>query len=477
MKKSNKKGFTLIEVLGVIVILGMVITMISSLLFYGINVFNMTSADYEVQSSVRMAMAKTDKLVRYSRATFAVPSIAYMDADWNYIGLSDDHTKIMNYTWDAATSTHLQEVIAGPFNGITFNLAFEKTNKLSKDNTIRMYFQSFNQDETVKRYDIQSGYESLNSLQVVDYGTTSNPAIALAYRNDDVVYENYGVVVNIAMVLDVSGSMGSGLVNPNGYITTSNPSRISVLVNQSKAIVEQFASNTNGDVSINMSLVPFSTYAKDPSGFYDIKNASEKTSLLNKINGLSANGNTNTGDGLRRAYYELQAKQASDEATVTTDTLIKNYTIILVDGESNNASLYNTYTCTKYKNGVCTKFKNWASHYYEASGTIDDCNYTSTSINCTPGYINSSSYANTYVNIEGAYLSDPEFVSNYVVSFAQDVTQSEIVFIANATNTADSRVFYATDATQLGLSFTEIQLSITNELWQFLGPKLSPTAG
>ena len=76
----------------------------------------------------------------------------------------------------------------------------------------------------------------------------------------------------------------------------------------------------------------------------------------------------------------------------------------------------------------------------------------------------------------GARLSDPDFVSNYLVSFAMSKTTSQISYIATATATTDDRIYYATDADTLGLSFTEIQMSINNELWRFLGPKLSADA-
>jgi len=480
MRAINKKGFTLLEVIVVLAILGTVMSMISGLLFYGFDVFQLTSKDYQVQSDVRLFMEKTNSLVRYSRALFAVPDVTYLDAEWSYIGLNSDHTMLINYKWDAASSTHIQEVMAGPYEGITFNIGFEKTNNLSKDNTLRMYLESFTADGAVKRYEIKSGYEALNSLQVINYGTLTNPATALAYREEQYSYENFKLVVNIAMVLDVSGSMGSGLVNPNGYISSSNPSRISVLVAQSKLLVAQFAQNTNTDVSINMSLVPFSSYAKTPSIFYDIKNATQKSSLLSKINALSANGNTNTGDGLRRAYYELLDKQTADLASATSDTLVKNYTIILVDGDSNHSSMDNTSTtktvCTRYKNGVCTRTQQqttWDQFYFDADGTINNCTFTSSNNNCAPGYVYSVSQANEYVGLMGEKLSNPDFVSNYLISFATDVSASQITFIANSTNLPASRIYYATDADQLGLSFTEIQMSITNDLWQFLGPKLA----
>lgn len=482
--KNNKRGFTLVELVVVIAIIGMVITTIFSLLFFGFDVYTMTAEDYSVQSDVRIAMEKTNSLVRYSRALFAVPDVTYMDDEWSYIGLNEDHTMIINYEWDADLEDHVEEVLVGPYDGVTFNIGFEKTNNMAKDNTLHLYFESFNSDGTVKRYDIKSGYEALNSLQVVNYGTETNPATALAYRQEQYSYENYNLIVNIAMILDVSGSMGWGLTDPNDYISSSNPSRISVLRTQSEMIVERFAQNTNDDVSINMSLVTFSTYAKTPSIFYDVKNSSQRNTLLNKIGDLSANGNTNTGDGLRRGYYQLLTKQTADLAAITEDTIIKNYTIILVDGESNHSSMYNTKTttqvCTKWdKYGNCTRYKNqttWDQFFYEDNGTIENCTFTSQSTSCTPGYVSSVSQANAYVALTGGYLTDPDFVTNYLVSFATDVSESEIVFIAGSTNTPDQRVFYATDADQLGLSFTEIQMSITNDLWHFLGPKLSETA-
>lgn len=484
MKVMNKKGFTLVELVVVIAIIGMVITTIMGLLFYGYDVYTLTSKDFTVQSDVRLAMEKTNKLVRFSNALFAVPDVTYKDPEWNYIGMNADHTAIIDYKWDSTSQTHIQEVMVGPYNGMTFNIGFEKDNNLSKDNTIRMYFESYNADGSVKRYDIKSGYEALNSLQVVNYGTETNPATALAYRQENYAYTNFNMIVNIEMILDVSGSMGWGLVDPNASVnSTTNPSRISVLRTQSKMIVEKFAQNTNADVAINIALSPFATYAKSPSIFYNVKNASEKTSLLNTITNLGASGNTNTGDGLRRAYYKLLDKQTSDLASATTSTIVKNYTIILVDGESNHSSMYNTSSteriCTRYKNNVCTRWKNqttWVEHYYEADGTINNCTFTSSSTDCTPGYVSNTSHAYDYVALIGQYLSNPDFVTNYLVSFATDVSQSQITFLADATNIPNQRVYYATDADQLGLSFTDIQMSITNDLWHFLGPKLSATA-
>ncbi len=485
MKTLDKRGITLLELIVVIMIIGMVITTITSLVLFGYNVYGMTSRDFQVQSDVRIAMERTNILVRYSRAVFAVPDISYLDDEWDYIGLSEDQTMIMSYKWNSVTKDHKSEILIGPYDGVTFNIGFEKDDSLIKDNTLRMYFESFTNDGTTKRYDIVSGYEALNALQVVDYGTALAPATALAYRSDEFTYENFELIVNISMVIDVSGSMAWGLNNPNTSVhPTNNPSRINVLKTQASMIVNKFAENQNDDVSINIQLVPFHNHANNPHAFLDVKNATQRSTLLNNINNLNANGATNTGDGLRRSYHSLLNKQTNDLLNVSNDTIIKNYTIILVDGESNYASRYNT-TSTTQEWGCIRWFLFWcreegyvsttqySTHYLEADGNINNCTYTPNSAGCTPGYVHNIPQANEYVQLMGNHLADPNFVTNYLVAFARDVSQSEITFIANAANIPNERVFYATDADQLGLSFTEIQMSITNDLWHFLGPKLT----
>jgi prepilin-type N-terminal cleavage/methylation domain-containing protein len=487
----NKKGFTLVEVLVVLAITGMVTTMIFSLLFYGFDVFSMTSKEYELQTNVRMAMQKTDKLVRYSTALFAVPDLMYLDDEWDYVGVSEDGTKIVSYTWNNTSHSHDETILVGPYDGVTFDMGFSKSNTLSTDNTLQLYFDSFDVNGSSRRYHIQSGYESLNALQVIDYGTASHPSKALAFRNETHSYENYKIIVNIAMVLDTSGSMDWDLKGNQINSGSTTKSRIDILKTQASAMVENFAQNSNGDVSINISLVPFGSYAKTPSIFYDIKKSSDKTTILSKINGLNATGSTNTGDGLRRAFYQLDTKRKADLAATSADTIVKNYTITLVDGVTNTHSMKNTsstttsWGCIEWKNnGKCKTEGNvtttsWDKQYYTDSGTIKNCSFVLEGTSCTPGYDSGNdgnADANGYVTLMGAKLSNPDFSTNYMVSFAMSKTTSPIGFIATATATPSERIYYATDADSLGLSFTEIQMSITNELWRFLGPKLTATA-
>jgi len=484
MKKINRKGFTLVEVLAVLAIVGIVLTMIFSLLFYGFNIFTMTSAEYQVQSGTRLALQQTDRLVRYSTAIFAVPDVTYLDPEWSYIGTNSDHTEIINYKWDATSQTHIEEIMAGPYPDVTFNIGFTKQNNLSTDNSLKLYFETYAADGTTKRYNILSGYEALNALQVINYGTESHPATALAYRNETASYENYKVIVNIAMVLDTSGSMAWDLTGHSIDDGSSTLSRLTILETQAAALVDNFSSNSNSDVSINISLVPFESIAPTPSIFYDIKNANQKTAIKTAIENLDTNGTTNTGDGLRRAFYQLQTKQTADTASATVDTIIKNYTIILVDGDTNTHSMSNSSSrvCTVWKtNGTCKTYKTvWTTpQYYTDSSTVPSCQFTARQTSCPLGYVrgdDGNTTANNYVALMGANLSDPDFATNYVVSFASNVSASQITYIADSTATPTERIYYATDADSLGLSFTEIQMSITNELWRFLGPRLSASS-
>ncbi len=462
--RSNK-GFTLLELIVVLSIIGLVITTIFSILFFGYDVFGRTQKEFDIQSQVRLAMEEMGGLIRGSRALFAVPSIDYKDPEWRYIALNDSHDRIVSYSFNTGTSSWEEATLIGPYEGVTFKIGFDKHNNMSRDNFLRMYIEAYTGDGSFKRFDIQSGYEALNALQVVDYGTVANPAIALAYRNDEFAYENFQLIVNIALVLDYSDSMNKTISGNNP--DNNNLSRITTLREKVANLVRQFSENKNDNVNINMSVIPFKSSANSPSAFYNIKDTSQRNSLLGIVNSTNASGMTNTGDGLRRAYHQLYNKSSNDINTSSGDTKIMNYTIVLVDGDSNTYTGNFTRSCVWFGLICSREFQS----FYFGDGDVSSIPGGSTA---GTWHTNTSdtTLSRQYVTNMGAYLTDPDFVTNYLISFAKGPTTNGITNVKNALSVPDSKYFDAQSSEALELSFTEIQMQITNDLWHFLGPKL-----
>lgn len=500
--KLNKKGFTLIELIVVIAIIGMVITTIMSLLFFGYNVYSMTSNDYELQSSVRLAMENLGNTIRESKAVFAVPDATYKDEQWNYLTIDDGGTTVATYEWNG--SGWNKNVILGPYPDVTFEIVFMKENTMSKDNSLEMFIEAKTKGGSVQRFAITTGYEVLNALQVIDYGTVSNPARALAYRSDEFHYENMKIYVNVALVLDTSGSMSFNLAGTQTSNVPLASRRITTMKQKTVELIEQFATNTNPDVEISISLIEYNTHANNPNVFKNV--ATNKANLISDVNafcgGSSQNctGGTNIGDGLRRAYHLTEAKKASQEAAHSDELdqiLIKNYVILLSDGDytmySRNVDSVSTTTeevCNLYFLGRCWSWgtetvSTYNRSYFLGTGNVyytnfyresDEGNVTTVSRPYVVG-LNGSSIdpkAKTYIDQVGALgLNNIDRYTNYIIGFTPSVSSDALQNIRIALGTDPSRVFTAADADELGLAFTNIKTSITNDTWHYLGPRLS----
>ena len=100
MGKNVKKGFTLIELIVVITIMGLIGGTVTSLLLFGYNVYGDVSEDFDAQVALRSSLQELSKTMRFAKAMFAVPGTEYLDDEWNYIGLNEDKTMIIDYKWD-----------------------------------------------------------------------------------------------------------------------------------------------------------------------------------------------------------------------------------------------------------------------------------------------------------------------------------------------------------------------------------------
>ena len=534
---KNKKGFTLLELVVAMTIISVVITMVWGLMIFGNKVYNKESDDYDVQTSVRHAMDEISHLVSTSKAAFAVPDSSFLDDEWNYLALSGDQTRVVNYVWDNSSKSHVETTLVGPYKNVEFDITFFKDDPMNRDNTVKMSFVA-KIHGVIKRFDILTGYESLNSLQIVDYGSAAHPAKALAYRTDNLNFSNLKVFVNIALILDTSGSMNDKDL-PISKGSSTKVTRISGLKDSAVELVNQLNDNDNEDVVISASLIEFNTHANNPKPFLEL--SSNASTLKNQITALCRGGNsceggTNTGDGLRRAYYMLNDKTAAIEAErndILEEYIIKNYVILLTDG------VYTFYSDKMVKRGnnyystisYCARpgsfwqgcletvqVRNYTmisdplnGGYFIQDGDIEGITYYtgSTRLNnstgryelnllhnqvravTTRGYSEFAGedfvfggvvrgYGNREDNRALAYiqriadlgLSDVDEYTNYLIGFSPDVTVSVMDKIQNALNVHDTRRFHANDQQALGLAFTEIKTSIINDTWHYLGPRL-----
>ena len=355
----RRKGFTLIEILVTLALLTLVISISTSAIIFAGKSHTIVTKEYEIQSRVRIAVEETNKIIRYSSALFAITDdyfhlddVSDLDAGWHYFGVSADKKSIVNYTYvpSGAGGSHVERTVVPANENIEYELVFVKNLTSENDSMISMKLIAHvlnNGVRTNQKIEIETEIEAQNALQVIDKGTSSVPSIALAYRSDDRPTEKE-VVAAITMVLDVSGSMNNKM---DGTTTTNEgEKRITKVKNalngytEGGVTVEGMINEFAREDNIEICIVPFATSGNYPSPwntsgtekhpFYSVsKSATEKTTLRDKINGLSAYWGTNTGDGMRRAHYRNATFKVDNlvQNGYLSTVAVKNFMIILVD--------------------------------------------------------------------------------------------------------------------------------------------------
>lgn len=453
---GKNKGFTLVELIIAMALLSIIIALSFSVLNFSGKAFKVSTEEYELQSSMRLAVEEVNNIVRYSTALFTVPESSFeednLTAGWDYFGVRNvkvnDNPKVIEseiviYKYDGDTDTHIPQVIVPAKENITYDLFFYKTSPHDKDKLLKFIIEASikknnSGDEGAKKVTIESKTEALNALQVVDRGTNLSMATAIAYRSDD---RPDSIVGHIAMVLDTSGSMDWNL---QGYgASEKKKKRINILKKEAKELISSFAKEDNVDIS----LVPFATSANRPRPFRNAQLKEEE--LTEKIDALEAIGGTNTGDGLRRAYYQLK----SHNEELIEGTTANNYIIVLVDGVT---------TFYSAKRG-----RDRNLYYITDDGDIDEDRQV---------YGNGSSldkWGTVYVNTIGNMIQENNFAKVFVIGFSsKDSDLASVNDIANACGAPPQRVFRAGSPEELNKVFSTIRQEIINDLWHLMGPKL-----
>ena len=481
--RSKKKGFTLIEIIVTLAIVGVIVTVAFSIVGYGRRAVKTSMDEYDFQSSARIIIDNANNIIRYATAVFTMPETSFRETNltqgWSYIGVIDvpvgDGTgsEIVNYVYDSTSNTHIKTVIHAAIEDVYYNLVFHKDDYSTNDNILNFTINCTNRGG--KETTITTQLEDLNALQVINYGTDVNPATAIAYRNDE---KTMGAVANVAMVLDTSGSMAYDMDGNQGGSGSYHPipvdkQRITILRSEATTLVEGFAQNKDIDVC----LVPFSNTANNIKSFVNAKTSLQ--TLKQDISSLRANGGTNTADGLRRAYYALSSHNAARVGITPV-----NYVILLVDGETTYASIDNNFTMpSKSRNQSETNYYNnlVSSIQYE----LDDGNirYDSSWWDSTGGRGNIIGLGNKMHAITNGYVDkvgdkwykNKNFAKVYLIAFTNKSTDdfnTGISKLKTACGIQDKYTFKAQSADGLNKVFEEIRQDILYDLWFLNGPTL-----
>lgn len=380
MIKKSRRGVTLIELILVLAIMGIVGSIPVNMYIVGQKSHASTTREFEIQSNLRLATQKLTNTIRTASATFlfsevfASPELAeshYISAfksdnafgtdkvvkltdafllsrpflksavnrfaGWSFLILNNSKTELREFKWTITgvnanegyyTMTRIIEEQLNP--KMIYDIEYEKKNVFFEDAMLEFKIAGKVEGSDTKAIEIISQLEALNSLQVIDRGKeASTKSTAIFYRSDDrpTPTDNEAVV---AMVLDKSGSMGYNMLGNSG-----NPTRLSILKTQANSMIDKFGQVGMGIT--NMNVTPFSGSGNVTAytDFLDITKLDNRTNLQNIINALSANGGTNVGDGMRRAYYRIQS--------YNTDDALKDknkYMIILMDGVPTYGSVH-----------------------------------------------------------------------------------------------------------------------------------------
>ena len=177
----NNKGFTLLETIISVAIIGMVLTLAFSLLVFGQNNFNSSNKQYEIQNDGRITTTYLSKEIRYATdleiidAAQAESQISSGE-EYSYFLIKDG--KLHNYIYESGT-----------YKQITFGSAlsnseskFEKIN----DETIRILIKSIKDN---KDYDLDTEI-ILDNLKLSDINISGSSGNAVRYKTEYIESSN-----------------------------------------------------------------------------------------------------------------------------------------------------------------------------------------------------------------------------------------------------------------------------------------------
>ncbi len=434
----GKKGFTLIELVLYVAIASILLLAIAGVIYIVSDYYNVNSGEFIIQSNVRHAMQKISAEVRKATVTFIVTKDDYtgdmadLTPGWNYIGLNDTGTDIVQYVYNPTTNTHDVKSLAQNEYGTKYTL------KLSKDHSNDDHMVSIDLSGQLVDLGKTGGHdfslttkaEATNTYNIFTRETEYKPGVAIAYKTDPIPK---GIRIRIGFVLDTSGSM-------NGYLYSGGPRRINVLKDKTKKLMRDLSEIGVVDACLGH----FSYKDKQHTALIDLKtNLSYMESI---INNMHAGGSTNMGDSFRYVAHSI------NDAPTDSEVEYKQYYVLLTDGELNTYTYIFPGNKSNFPVADESSVKHRGRNYGE--GTYD--------------------YPYDFVEkIYDTYHGNIDKV--YVIGFSSDVSESTGFNIARRCGGTNLGATYdnyypAADDEELERVFDEIRSDIAKEVWYVMGP-------
>ena len=453
---KNKKGITIVEMIVVIALIVMVLAIVGSFMKFSF-ISQKTSADeYKIQGDMRLATDIINNQIRNATVAFTLPQGKFVEAPlaknkiWSYFGV-ENNKDIVQYYSDGTTQT--KRILFTAAEGVSYNLNFVKNTNNTKllEYTLVASFDSNNKSKIT----ISSKVEALNSIAVDEGGSIDTPAVAIAYKTDPIPTAQRSTVA-VALVLDNSGSMDFIM---GGTGADKNEYRKDILKQQAVKLINTFSSMGN----VNVCVIPFSNNANSTNGWKDSTVLADKTSIISAINGITGDGGTNTGDGMRRAYYSLQS---FDALPANSGKTVLNYMILLTDGNPT------------YYSGT-TDPNDWHHPAYIAQTNGNNAAYiwgdggeSTSNINVSMNYVNTIGQTLTV-----GQTIDIKSYAIALTGLSTEVTRVRSIAESACTTTNltlhPSRIgkyFLAASSDDLAAAFKDISNTVLADQWHISGP-------
>lgn len=490
---KNRKGVTLIELILALALIGVIITIGTNIFLVGNKAQKASVSEADMQANTRLVSEHINNIIRFATKTHTIPRSSFQysedgvrDPITSYIGITKEGHVVIDEPGEPDQPRKIQ-YLAKKQEGIDYEIVFDTVSDSDGNemDTVLSFSIVGKRDGKIVN-EIVSKVDVLNSVNIDHLGTPSDPAVAIAYSMVDPGSQEWIEMspdAYITLVLDTSGSMDYDMDGPGIPVVNR---RITILKDKAQKMIDRLA---NLDFNIYVSIVPFSYNANNldtnPHAFRNLQDASGLAQVKAIINGLSTGGNTNTGDGIRRAYYQLKNKADSliSSGDIAGYSDITQHMMVLVDGATN----LETKTVTSTFLGFITGTERTLT-----DGSVGSSNplIGSTGSHYSFGV---STNNNDYITHFGNNRVKPytfEFegvqkqaINSFVIGFS-NVNNDHVSLgaIGEAINGKQfehsdgtmKRYILATNADELDFAFEQFEAEVENSLWVITRPQLWP---